>query len=83
MTTREYKINRISKQGYKVTYLGKNIKAEKDKESYHGTLNAVYNKIFPETIEQLINRLENELSVSKQYAKGLEEILYKRCYSKQ
>lgn len=82
MTTREYKINRISKRGYKVTYFGKSIKAEKDKELYHGTLNTVYNKIFPETIEQLINRLENELSVSKEYIKGLEELLYKRCYCK-
>lgn len=44
--TKNYKIDHLERNGYKITKLGKNIKAEKKNESVKGSINSVHKTIF-------------------------------------
>lgn len=74
-------LNRIAKCGYKITMLGKNIKAEGQHDTHIGSLNKVYLCIFRDGRDKLIKRLEAELDIKNEYIKGLEKILYSRFTS--
>lgn len=42
----EWKIEHLARNGYTITRLGKNIRAEKGKESEHGSVCSVHREIF-------------------------------------
>lgn len=46
MAKKEYKINRMKDAGYKITSLGKNIKAVKGLIVYSGSVSSVFRNIF-------------------------------------
>ena len=80
--SKDYMLNRIAKCGYKITMLGKNIKAERQYETHVGSIRKVYLTIFRDGRDKLIKRLEHELEVKNEYIKGLEELLYNKITSK-
>lgn len=41
-----WKINHLKRNGYKITYLGQNIRAEKCTELAQGTIHAVHKTVF-------------------------------------
>lgn len=43
---RDYKIKRLEQEGYSLEWLGKNVRAIKGNESYHGKLSKVFKDIF-------------------------------------
>jgi hypothetical protein len=42
----EWKIGHLARNGYKITRLGKHVKAEKGKETIQGNVHTVHKKIF-------------------------------------
>lgn len=43
---REYQLERLKREGYKITNLGKNIEAAKRDESFRGSVSSVFRAVF-------------------------------------
>lgn len=76
MTSKE-RLERIAKFGFKITKLGKNIKAQRGIEVHSGSIYKVYTAIFKLNWDKHILNLESQLEIKNEYIKGLETLLYK------